>query len=128
MRKIDTKKLEQIRQKYELELVMIHGSQATGQVHAKSDVDVAVTTKGREGKVARLELIADLNMALATSEVDLTVLDKADPLLLKTVTDTAIRVAGAQTDFFKLKLLAFHRYNDYLPYLELERQVVRSQL
>jgi len=75
-----------------------------------------------------LDLIVDLNEVLDTSDVDLTVLDHADPLLLKTVSDKSQLLSGSVADFLKLKLKAFHRYNNYLPYLKMEADFVRSQL
>lgn len=128
MKIASAKILDEIRQKHNLSLILLHGSQTTGMTHAKSDVDIAVLSCDKKQKVKQLELIMDLHEALDTRDVDLTVLDHADPLLLKTVTDKAQLLSGTNMDFFKLKLFAFNRYNDYLPYLKMEANFVRSQL
>ena len=36
---IDREKIKSVAQKYDLEFVVLFGSQATGQTHSKSDID-----------------------------------------------------------------------------------------
>ena len=121
-------KLDEIRQKYALELILLHGSQVSGQTHDKSDTDVAVLSKNKDQKLDWYVLASDLNEVFGVDNVDITLLNHANPLLLKTVTDGAKLLSGNVADFFKLKLRAFHAYNDYLPYLKMESDFVRSQL
>lgn len=121
-------KLDEIRQKYDLELIVLHGSLVSGLTHDKSDTDVAVLSKNQDQKLDWYVLVSDLNEVFGVDNVDITLLDHANPLLLKTVTDKARLLSGNVADFFKLKLRAFHAYNDYLPYLKLESDFVRSQL
>lgn len=123
-----TKILDQIRQKYDLGLILLHGSQVSGDTHAKSDVDIAVLSKDRSKNLDSYVLTSDLNEVFGVDSVDVTVLNHANPLLLKTVTDNAKLLSGTTTELFKLKLKAFHSYNDYLPYLKMESDFVRSQL
>ena len=125
---ISTQKLDEIRQKYSLELILLHGSQVSGQTHNKSDTDIAVLSNDRESKLDWYVLVSDLNEIFGVDNVDITLLNHANPLLLKTVTDEAKLLSGNVADFFKLKLRAFHAYNDYLPYLQMESDFVRSQL
>lgn len=110
-----TQKLDEIRQKYALELILLHGSQVSGQTHAKSDVDVAVLSKDRNTNLDWYVLASDLNEVFEMDNVDVTILNHANPLLLKTVTDKAKLLSGNVADFFKLKLRAFHAYNRLLP-------------
>ncbi len=121
-------KLDEIRQKYALELMLLHGSQVSGMTHIKSDTDIAVLSSDREQKLDWYVLTSDLNEIFGVDNVDITLLDHANPLLLKTVTDGARLLSGNVADFFKLKLRSFHAYNDYLPYLKMESDFVRSQL
>lgn len=106
----------------------MHGSQVSGQTHAKSDTDIAVLSSDREQRPDWYVMASDLNEAFGVDNVDITLLNHANPLLLKTVTDKAKLLSGNVTDFFKLKLRAFHAYNDYLPYLQMESDFVRNQL
>jgi len=42
---INREKIEKIAKKYNLELMVLFGSQATGQTHSRSDVDLGVISK-----------------------------------------------------------------------------------
>jgi hypothetical protein len=49
-------------------------------------------------------------------------LDHADPLFLKKITERCGLLAGKLTDFQRLKLLAFRRYQDHKRFLEMEHR------
>ena len=120
--------VDQIRRQHHLKLILLHGSHVTGQIHPKSDLDIAVLSQDPTQNLDTLTLIRDLSMVFHTDHLDLTNLNHANPLLLKTVTNTATLLSGHQSDFDQLQLLAFHRYSDYLPYLRAEYQFVTSKL
>jgi predicted nucleotidyltransferase len=65
-----------------IELLMIFGSHASGEIHSESDIDVAV--KLRKGaEASKLELIYQLDSLLNGKDIDLVILtDDTDPLLL----------------------------------------------
>lgn len=121
-------KLDIIRQKHNLTLILMHGSHVTGKTHPKSDLDIAVLANNHQENINPLKLITDLSNALQVDNLDLTNLTHADPLLLQTVTSKCRLLSGSQYDLDKLQLKSFHRYNDYLPYLKLEHQFVQSNL
>lgn len=124
--KSQTKQLESIRQKHQLQLILLHGSQAKGQTHSNSDLDIAIY--GRSKTLNLLKLISQLSETFPGQKVDVSNLTNADPLLLQTVTTKSHVLSGKQKDFDKLQLKAFHRYNDYQPYLKQEQQFVQSKL
>jgi hypothetical protein len=55
--------------------------------------------------------------------IDLSVLNKANPLLLFQVSKNSILLYGAREEFLKFKLYAFNAYNDYAPYFEMEKNL-----
>lgn len=59
----------------------VFGSTVAGTESARSDVDVAITTDGSLSFEDELALRADLQAGAPGTEVDLTVLDTASPLL-----------------------------------------------
>ena len=120
--------INHIRRQHHLKLILLHGSYATGQIHPHSDIDIAVLSQDPTQNLDTLSLIRDLSAAFQADSVDLTNLNHANPLLLKTVTNTATLLSGHRADFDQLQLLAFHRYSDYLPYLRAEHQFVTSRL
>ncbi|OGM26387.1 hypothetical protein A3D00_04490 [Candidatus Woesebacteria bacterium RIFCSPHIGHO2_02_FULL_38_9] len=119
--------LDKIRKKYGLEIILLHGSQVSGKQHAKSDVDVAVLPK-KGVKINTLDLIYDLSNVFATDRVDIVNIAHANPLLLQAVMSKSILISGDKSLYQALKLKAFNLYNDYLPYLEIERKSVLKNL
>jgi predicted nucleotidyltransferase len=120
--------LDHIRTKYHLSLILLHGSQVTGLLHAKSDIDIAVLSRDPNNKIEIGSLISDLTEIFENNHVDLTNLNHADPLLLRTVTNSAKLLSGSASDFNHLQSRVFHTYNDYLPYLRYEANFVRNSL
>ena len=76
----------------------------------------------------RRDLIADLQALVPDREVDLVVLNRADPLLLKQITDHCELIYGSPRRLDELKLYAFKRYQDHRRYLDLERRFVAEAL
>jgi uncharacterized protein len=67
----------------------------------------------------------DLQSLFMDREVDLVILNRADPLLLKQVSDRFIRLYGSEQETQRFRLLAFKRYQDHTRYLEMERRYVQ---
>jgi len=79
--------LASIAKRYGLRLIVLFGSQATGHVHPESDIDVAVWATRALTPAERDRVWRKLS-ELLRSEVDLTVLNHAEPLLLRQVAHT----------------------------------------
>ena len=111
-----------------LDLVLVFGSVAAGKAHASSDVDVALSASA--GPLA-FETLVDVTMQLGglfQAEVDGVDLRRADPLLLKKIFEHPVVLFSTPGAFEQARLHAFHRYEDYRPYLALERAAVRRRL
>lgn len=119
--------VDKIRKKHKLALILLHGSQVAKKLHQKSDLDIAVLPE-KGVNFDLLELIADLNRAFGTDRVDIVNLSRADPLPLFAVSKKSKLLSGNKDIYQKLKLKAFRKYNDYLPYLEKERVLVLKKL
>jgi predicted nucleotidyltransferase len=117
-----------IARRHGVRLLLQHGSTVTGRTHEGSDVDVAVLFGG-DVPLERLGgLLADLEAAFPGREVDLGVLDRADPLYLKKVLENARLLAGSERDLAELRLYAFRRYQDHRRFLRLEEEHVERFL
>ena len=117
--------LEGIAQKHGIRLLLQFGSTVGGQVHAKSDVDLAVLLEQLTPTFRQhAELLHDLQCLFPDREVDLAILNHADPLFLKKVMETCRLLHGSPADLRRLQLSAFKRYHDYRRYLDLERRFV----
>lgn len=125
--RLNKKKLEEIRKRHKLSLILLHGSRVDGKIHEKSDVDIAVVRKSDE-KLKLLELIKEFTFALNTDKVDVSDITHADPLFLYSVIAKSKLIAGSKKDYEALLRLSFHKYSDYVPYLEKEREFVIKRI
>lgn len=106
-------------------LLLQFGSSVTGRVHAGSDIDLAVLFERAPDSLGPLaDLTADLQALVADREVDVTVLNHADPLLLKQVTERCELVYGSPRRLAEFTMYAFKRYQDHRRYLDMERAYV----
>ena len=124
---VNTTNLNLIMDKHGLSLIYLFGSQVTGQIHDNSDVDIAVVPNTGY-KINKLSLIADLANEFHVDDIDLTDLSRANPLTLMSVLQTGQLLAGKKSEGQNFELQAFHQYNDYLPFLKMENDLVKSQL
>jgi predicted nucleotidyltransferase len=122
---MDATDFARVAERHGIRLLVRFGSTVTGGTHASSDVDYGVLFDDAAPDVSRLgELVADLQALIPGREVDVAVLNRADPLFLKQVADTCELVHGSTADLAAFKLKAFHRYEDYRPFLAFERRYV----
>jgi uncharacterized protein len=120
--------LESIARRHGVLLVLQHGSTVTATTHPGSDLDLAILLERAPTTDSYLSLLADLQAALPGREVDIALLNHADPLLLKRVTDRCVLLYGSAARLRDLKLYAFKRYQDHRRYLALERDYVRRKV
>lgn len=120
--------MNDILRKYGLLLIILHGSQAGGMTHAKSDTDIAILKKDRSKKFKYLSFLHDLSKKLKTDKIDITDAGTANPLLLYAVMKKSRLLAGEKSDYEKLMYRAFQKYSDYLPYLKKEFDFVKERI
>lgn len=113
-----------IAEKYNLNMVLVFGSIATGKTHRDSDIDIAVRTKNSLSFDKFAELLFDLQEIFPETEVDLAIINYTDPLFLKKITETAKLLFGKPIDFAELKIYAFKQYIDHQKYLKMEKDFV----
>lgn len=115
--------MQDIAQKHGILLALQFGSSVTGQVHPKSDVDVAVLLDRSAISLRQhTDLLQDLQSLFPDGELDLALINHADPLFLKRITDTCQLLYGPREKLQALKLYAFKRYQDHRKFFEMERQ------
>lgn len=103
-------------------LLVQYGSTVSGRTHAGSDVDVAVLFDGEPDHARLGGLLADIAGAFPGREIDLGLLNHADPLFLKKVLEGGRLLGGSPRDFAALRLYAFRRYQDHRRFLRLEER------
>lgn len=120
--------LDEVAKRHGIQLLLQFGSTVTGQTHVDSDLDLAAVFD--EPPASFLDIggvVADLQALFPGREVDLVVLNHADPLLLRTITDHAVLLHGTTRRFDEFRMYTFKRYQDHRRFLQLEREYVRRQ-
>ncbi len=120
--------MEEIRKKYNLSLILLHGSQVTGKLHSESDMDIAVVRKDVNSELDLLGLIFDLTKELNDKKIDIVDITNANPLLFFAVMKNSRLLSGGVSDYDKMKLAAFHKYSDYEPYFRKEADFVKERI
>lgn len=125
---MDPQRLAEIASKHQIELIVQFGSTVTDKTHARSDLDIAVRLGRDVSWEERAEITHDLQALEPAREIDLALIDHADPLFLKQIMEHAVLLHGSTTAFNELKIYAWKRYQDHRKYLALERDYVRRKL
>lgn len=115
-------KIKKIAKKFSLKLVFIFGSFANGKNRIDSDLDIAVLGFREISFEDQIELISELS-DIFKKNIDLSILNRTNPLLLFQVSKSSILIFGNREDFLKFKIYAFKLYNDYAPYFEMENRL-----
>lgn len=121
--------LNELARRFGIRVILQFGSTVTGTTHDRSDVDLAVQLDTPD---VSLETILEMQEALQSRfpgrEVDVAILNRADPLFRKKIMEGCRMLFGTAQDFARLRLYSFKTYQDFQPYLELERQSVARRL
>ncbi len=106
------KKLCQVGQKYNLDLLILYGSQVTGKVNAESDVDIAVYKKGGINSEEYLKIYSEIARTLKGFEVDVKSLHNTNLLFQFFVTNDGILLFGDPLFFAEIKASSYQNYMD----------------
>ena len=122
---MDPRRLEAIAHAHGIELIIQFGSTVSGTTHAASDLDLAVLLgDAPESLASQADLVSDIQALVPGRDVDVAILNHADPLFLKQVTDRGVLVFGSPGRFQEFKLYAFKRYQDHRRFFQMEREYV----
>lgn len=85
MRRPTEQEVNSVCRKYRVEFLALFGSRAMGEIHKQSDIDLAAFFRHDVLAREELDFFYELVRLFETDRLDLVVLDKASPLLLKEV-------------------------------------------
>jgi predicted nucleotidyltransferase len=118
-----------VARKHGIILLLQFGSSVSGTLHERSDVDLAVLLERVPRSLqAHAELLEDLQQLFPDREVDLALLNRADPLFLRKISEGCCLLHGSPRELQRFKIYAFKRYQDHRRYLEMERRYVERSL
>ena len=122
---MDATRLAEVARRHGIRLLLQFGSSVGGPLHARSDLDLAVLLERAPLSFPEhADLLHELQALFPAREVDLAVVNHADPLFLKQVTERCQLLHGEPRRLAELRLYAFRRYQDHKRYLALEREYV----
>jgi len=114
--------IAEIAKNFGLSLVVLFGSVAAGTDRPDSDIDLGVRFKdGDPGLSRTLDVQRELSDLIREREVDLSVLNRADPFFMKKIAERCEFLYEDPGKASAFLLLAFKRYQDHRKYLEMER-------
>ena len=124
------KEIAEIARKYNIALFVLFGSQARGDVHKKSDVDIAYSSREPLPLHEENKMAVALQQLFRTSHVDIVNLSAAtSPLLLKNITDEGMPLFEAKPSLFnELFLYALRVYREAKPLFALREEYLFQRI
>jgi len=120
---------QRLAEKHGIRLLIQFGSTVSGTTHPRSDVDIgALLDRSSLSLQEHAELLGDLQSLYPDGKVDLVLINRADPLLLKKMMESCRLLYGPFRRLHELRMYAFKRYQDHRKYFELEREFVSRSL
>jgi predicted nucleotidyltransferase len=105
-----------------LSLVVLFGSVAANAARPDSDIDIAVKFADKDPGLPRiLEVQEEISRLFPGREIDLSVINRADPLFLKKIAEQCEFLYAEPGEAAAFRLMAFKRYQDHRKYLDMER-------
>jgi predicted nucleotidyltransferase len=122
--------LKRLAKKHGISLILVFGSVVSGHRHTGSDLDVAVLLeKDRDPSYREYsDLLQKLQEIFPGQPLDLSLINHADPLFLKKITENSYILYGSMRKFQELKIYAFKRYQDHRYYFDIEQNYVKRFL
>ncbi|HHT9158313.1 MAG TPA: type VII toxin-antitoxin system MntA family adenylyltransferase antitoxin [Candidatus Brocadiaceae bacterium] len=121
-------KIANLAEKYNLTLVILYGSQASGEVRKESDIDIAVLG----ARPIPLEQLIDLNNEFAelfkVSEIDVKSLHNTNFLFRYQVMSKGVLLYGKSYAYNTFKSYAFRDYHDSQDLLRLKEVFIKKRL
>jgi predicted nucleotidyltransferase len=131
--KIITDKQKEMMKKHGLRMVVLFGSQVSGEANEKSDYDIAVLTVPEKNIAKNLKDYNDILfllekiLSIPAEKIDLTNLQTVTPLLLHEIFENSELLYGDELDYEEQRARAFRKYIDAKPLFELHRIIIKKR-
>jgi predicted nucleotidyltransferase len=104
------KQISELAKKHKLSLIVLFGSQAVGNTHAKSDIDIAVISRS---VIDKFKIMDDFESLFKREDVEVVNLADASPTLMYCVVrDGKLLYENEEDAFFKWKMYAMWVWRD----------------
>lgn len=125
--KINKEKIKKIAQKYNLEMVLLFGSQVNGRAKPNSDIDIAYSAQKLLSTNEKIDLNNDLCDFFKKDIIDQVDIKNANPLLLYEISQNSKLIFGKEIDYLEFKAFAFRNYIDSESLFKLEDLLIRKR-
>lgn len=119
---INFDQIKQIAKNHNLELVYLFGSKIGGTKNEESDLDLAVKFPENYSADAYLNLYKDLSDIFPSENIDLVILNEADPFFANEVIQKGKLLFEKENMNQEFSRMTFRKFNDdgqkYFPYLK----------
>lgn len=120
------KQIQKIGKQHHLDFIILYGSQAKGTAGALSDVDIAVYRRGGIDAKEYFEIFSHFFKIFKTNELDVKLVNKADPLFRYYVIRDGVLLYGDIVDYLDFKAYAIRDYKESRSLFRLEDLLVRK--
>ncbi|MEK7202845.1 MAG: nucleotidyltransferase domain-containing protein [Patescibacteria group bacterium] len=125
--KVDKEKIKKIAQKYNLEMVLLFGSQVNGRAKPDSDVDIAYSAQKPLSTDEKIDLNNDLGNLFHKDNVDQVDIKSANPLLLHEISTNCKLLFGQEIDYIKFRTRAFRVFIDSESLFKLKESLIKKR-
>jgi len=122
-------KFKDLAGKYQIELILVFGSQVQGTIHPESDVDIAVYSKHVLTEAEKINITYELCNILQTEKVDLVDIKTASPLLKKKIFEnyTVLHQKDALL-LYQLELASLYEYKESEVLYQIRRERLQESI
>lgn len=121
------KNINELLQKYHIKLLYVFGSYAKGNNNKNSDIDIAVLLDDNYNSMDKLNLIGDLTLIFKRDDIDLVILNTANPVLRHQIIKYGKIIYEENQDarvFFEAKVLS--EYMDMEPFRRTQMEFINE--
>jgi len=123
--------INKIAKKYDLDLILLFGSQLRKKkyLHQESDFDIAYLNRKDLNLADEAKLICDLMPIFKSERIDLVNLKRATPLLMKQIFENhKVLFCRNLKIYYQYKIYAERRYVEAKPLFQLTEELIKSFL
>ncbi len=121
--------IKDLAEKYGLDMVLLFGSQATGETDAQSDIDIAYSSRAGLDLRGESAFIVDLMEVFKRQDIDLANLAQSSPLFKKRVADKSVVLYERTPSLFnEFYLYAARVYEDNKRLIDVRKSYIAYRL
>ncbi len=120
---MNSERIKEIALQYNLDLVILFGSQARGNTHKHSDIDIAIKADHKLSLTELVRLQSEFYRVFERSDVEIVDLQNASPILLREISrEGKVLYARVGDEFARLRMYTFKIFVETKPLREYQHK------